>query len=163
MRYRILHILTVVVGVLFAILPQAPALGADKVRVSNLSDASFGIIVGTSDRSISQNVCAYSSSATSGYSVIATGTGPGGAFELSSGSAQLQYEVLWADVANQVGGRSLVPNVAANGFISDATQHFCNSGPLVSASLTVIIRSTALESARAGSYSGLLQIMLAPE
>lgn len=163
MRYGILHILSVAVGALLAILPESPALGADKARASGLTDANFGFLISTSDQSLSQNICAYSSSATKGYSVVALGTGPGGAFELSSGSAQMQYEVLWADGANQVGGRSLASGVSENGFTSSATQQFCNSGPIASASLTIVIRSLALESARAGSYSGTLQITLAPE
>src|SRR5687767_1769674 len=88
-----------------AALAAAPAAqAADKVRITGLSDVSFGLIAGAVDQSRSQSICAYSDSSSSSYSVVATGSGSGGAFELSSGSVQLPYEVLWAGSAGQTGG-----------------------------------------------------------
>lgn len=136
---------------------------SDKARLTGLSDAAFGLIGGTSDQSVSQSICVYSSTVTGGYSVTATGSGAGGVFELSSGGAQLSYEVLWADSANQTGGTALTAAAPMSGFTSAASQQTCNSGPIASASLTVVIRSATLTSAMAGSYSGTLQITIAPE
>jgi hypothetical protein len=146
-----------------AAIPSAPARAADKARLTDLQDVAFGTIAGTADQSASQSVCAYSSSSAGGYSVTATGDGSGGAFTLSSGAAQLPYEVLWAGSANQTTGLTLVAGATMPGFISGASQQTCNSGPAASASLTVVIRSSALVSATAGSYSGSLQITIAPE
>ena len=146
-----------------AIATPSSAWCADKVRLTGLSDANFGTINGTIDQTISQNVCAYSNSATTGYSVTALGSGSGGAFSLASGSAQMSYDLLWSDAANQIGGRSLAPGIIESGFTAGSSQQFCNSGPSSTASLTVVIRSVALASARAGSYSGQLTITIAPE
>ena len=141
----------------------APARAADKVRITGLQTANFGQLSGFGDRSISQNVCAYSSSATNGYSVTATGSGTGGSFALTSTITELPYEVLWSDSSGQTSGTSLMSGTRTGGFFTSAAQHFCNSGPSSTASLTIVIRSTTIESARAGTYSGVLQIMIAPE
>jgi hypothetical protein len=135
---------------------------SDKVRVTGLADVAFGIVNTASDQSISQDVCAYSSSATSGYSVTAIGDGAGGAFTLA-GPAPLPYQVRWSDAANQTNGTALTAGTLTSGFISSASQQTCNSGPAASASLTVIIRAAALGSALAGSYTGTLQVTIAPE
>lgn len=145
-----------------AMLAAAPAQAADKARITGLSDVSFGLIAGTGDQSLSQSVCAYSNSSTNGYSVVATGSGSGGAFELS-GSAPLPYDVLWADSAGQTGGSALTAGTASPGFTSSASHQVCTSGPPASASLTIVIRAATLGSAPAGSYSGTLQLTIAPE
>jgi hypothetical protein len=95
--------------------------------------------------------------------VQATGSGSGGAFTLASGSASLAYEVQWSQVSGQTSGTQLSPNVALTGQVSSATQPSCNSGPSTSASLIVILRSAQLSAAAAGSYSGTLTLLVAPE
>jgi hypothetical protein len=140
-----------------------PASAANKARLTGLSDVSFGVVPSFADQTASQSVCAYTSSATQRYSVSAVGDGSGGAFQLSSGSAQLPYEVLWADASNQTSGTSLDAGTATGGFTSTTNQQTCNSGPPSTASLTIIIRSAALNAAQAGDYSGTLQVTIAPE
>jgi len=139
------------------------AHAADKVRISSFQSVDFGQLSGGGDRYVSLNVCAFSSSANRGYSIIANGNGAGGSFALLSPIALLPYEVLWSDTPGQSSGTSLIAGAPIGGFRSSATQNFCNSGPTSSASLIVVIRSDAIESARAGLYSGTLQIMIAPE
>ena len=137
---------------------------SDKARLSGLSDVAFGLITATTDQSSSQSVCAYSSSATGGYSVTALGSGTGGAFTLASPAANMPYDVLWSDTASQTGGTALVAGVAQPGFTSLASQQSCcGSSVPTSASLTVVIRSASLTSAGAGDYTGTLQITIAPE
>jgi hypothetical protein len=143
--------------------PSGAHAASHKVRDTGLSDVSFGLIAGTADRSISQSICAYSTSSTAGYSVTATGSGPAGGFSLAGGPAPLPYEVLWAGAANQTGGTTLIAGTGTSGFTSAASQQTCNSGTNSSASLTIIIRSTTLSSAAAGTYAGTLQITIAPE
>jgi hypothetical protein len=144
---------------------SSPALAApgDKARITGLADVAFGTVDPSFDQTSSQNVCAFSSSSTSGYSVTASGNGSGGAFTLASGANALDYEVRWAGAINQANGTALTANSIASGFISAATQQTCNSGPAASATLTVIVRAAALGAAGAGSYSGTLSITIAPE
>lgn len=139
-------------------------LAGNKVRITGLSDVAFGTVANLStDWTRSQNICVYSTSPTAGYNVRATGSGSGGAFTLASGSNALAYEVEWSPVSGQSTGTTLSPNVALTGQVSSATQQTCNSGPATSASLIVILRSAQLSAATAGTYSGTLTLLVAPE
>jgi hypothetical protein len=137
---------------------------SNNVRITQLSDVAFGLITNiSSDASRSQSICVYSNSASDGYNVRAIGSGSGGAFTLESGSFSLPYDVEWNSASGQANGIALTPNVALSGLVSMARQQTCNSGPSSSASLIVIIHSSALASAEAGSYSGSLTLVIGPE
>jgi spore coat protein U-like protein len=143
----------------------APALAAsDKVRITGLADLAFGTIGNLGvDAVRSESLCLYSSSTTNGYNVTASGTSPGGAFQLTSGGLSLPFEVQWSSSAGQSSGLQLSPNLPLTGQVSTATQQACGSGPATSASLIVILRSSALSSATAGTYSGTVTLLVAPE
>lgn len=163
MRYGASSILAALLAALAAVLPPATARAADKARVTGFTDVDFGLVANLGDQSVSQNLCAYTSSNLEVYSVTATGDGPNGSFALSSGASQLAYDVLWADAANMSNGTALASGVPSSGFISTVKQHSCNSGPPSSASLTIVLRDSALRNARAGSYTGAVQVTIAPE
>lgn len=147
-----------------AILLWDTSAAAQSVRITKLTDVAFGAIANlTVDAVRSQSVCAFSNSATKGYNVRANGSGAGGAFTLASGIRTLVYEVQWNGTAGQSSGSSLTPNVARTGFVSIATASNCGSGPANSGSLIVILRAADLSSATAGSYTGTLTLVLAPE
>ncbi|HET6535478.1 MAG TPA: hypothetical protein VFG41_04780, partial [Sphingomicrobium sp.] len=84
----------------------------DKARISGLSDFAFGPISNFATDSVrSQSICLYSKSPPSDtYRIIATGSGAGGAFELSSGTDLLAYEVEWSDAAGRSAGAQLLAN-----------------------------------------------------
>ena len=136
---------------------------AQNVRLTNLSDVAFSTVALGVDSVRAQSVCAFSSSATRGYNIKASGSGANSDFTLSNGASLLSYEVQWAATSGQPNGTPLIKNVPLNGLTSTATQQQCNSGPASSASLIVIIRSDAASSATAGSYSGNLTLVIAPE
>ena len=142
----------------------APAT-AQQVKISKLSNASFGSISNfTSDVTKTQNVCAYSSATGGRYNVTATGSGSGGAFTLSGSSGStLAYEVQWEDSSGQTVGTALTAGVALTGQTTGATASGCGSGPSTTASLTILLRTSTITSANATSYSGTLTLMLAPE
>lgn len=147
-----------------AALSSAPAAAADKARLTNLTDVAFGMVANLSADAVrAESVCLYSTSSTNGYHVTATGTGAGGAFELSSGTSALAFDVGWNSAPGQSSGTLLTPNVPLTGQFSTATQQTCNSGPATTASLIIILRSGALSSAMAGDYSGTLTLVVAPE
>lgn len=141
----------------------SPAL-ADKVRITGLSDVNFGLVSNLqADQRRAQNICVYSNGTGNRYSITATGSGPGSSFALSNGANSLAYEVEWSDQSGQTTGTSLSPSVAATARSSSASQQSCNSGPATSASLIVVLRSSALSQAREGSYSGSLTLLVAAE
>jgi hypothetical protein len=151
--------------VLCAVLGARPAQAAsNKVRITNLGDVAFGTIANLSvNASRSQSVCLFADTSTNGYNVTATGSGPGGSFQLSSGAVTMSYDVQWSGSAGQSSGAQLVPNVPLTGQVSAATHQTCSSGPATSASLIVVLPSASLSSARAGTYAGTLTLLIGPE
>ena len=144
---------------------SAPASAAsNKVRITKLTDVAFGSIANLSQDAVrSQSVCLFADTATNGYDITATGTGPGGAFELTSGAGALGYQVQWSSSAGQTSGAQLAPNVPLTGQVASATQQTCGTGPATSASLIVVLPATALSSAMAGTYNGTLTLVVGPE
>ena len=157
--------LLVLLGLLAAILGSAPAYAqSNNVRITKLSDVVFGSIANLGvDAISSQSICVYAHSTSNGYQVTASGSGAGGAFVLTSGASALAYDVLWNQSAGQSSGSQLGPNITLTGQTSAATQQTCNTGPATTASLILVLRASALSSARAGSYSGTLTLLVGPE
>jgi hypothetical protein len=143
----------------------SPVLAAsNNVRITKLGDVTFGTIANFSTDAVdSQSVCVYANTTTNGYNVRASGSGSGGAFTLASGGNSLAYDVQWSSAAGQSSGAQLSPNVALTGQISTAMQQTCNSGPTSTASLIVVLRSSAISSAAAGFYNGALTLVIGPE
>lgn len=158
--------LPVFLWAVLALLASASPAGAEssKVRITKLVDVAFGAVANLGvDSARSQSVCLYADTPTNGYTVTAVGSGVGGAFDLSSGTATMPFAVAWSSSGGQTAGTQLTPNVPLTGQVSTATHQTCNNGPATSASLVVILRSTALSSAMAGSYSGTLMLIVGPE
>lgn len=146
-------------------LALAEPVRAQNARIGGLTDVNFGTIPALADYSNSQNVvvCSYRNRPQRlPYSVIASGTGSGGAFSLSAGAGTLPYDVQWADSPGQTGGTMLQSGVPASGFDGAANGFDCPAQP-DTASLIVTIRAADLASAQAGNYSGSLQITIVPE
>lgn len=143
----------------------AEPLSAQEARIGGLADVTFGTITAMTDQSNSQSVavCSYRNKPQRlSYSVIASGSGSGGSFSLSAGTDTLQYDVQWADSVGQTGGTMLQAGVPTSGFANAANGFDCPGQP-DTASLTVTVRAADLASARAGNYSGSLQITIVPE
>lgn len=137
---------------------------SNNVRISGLSDVAFGTLPMTgADSSVSENVCAFSSTTTKGYHITASGSGSSGAFTMANGAKTLAYEVQWNKLSGQTSGSSLTANVALAGQTSTASQQACNSGPSSSGSLIVIIRGSSIASASSGSYTGTLTLVIGGE
>jgi hypothetical protein len=149
-----------------AVLAAPTGARAQQSRVSGLSDVNYGTINSFVDQTNSQNVCVYSGfqifiwTFPRPYSVTATGSGAGGAFTLASGPRTLPYEVRWADAANQTTGTQLTAGVTTAGFDNSQTSQTCAGGE--NASLIVTVTGTSLQTASAGSYSGVLSITITP-
>jgi hypothetical protein len=155
----------VLLGLLGAMLGSAPACAqSNNVRITKLSDVVFGSVANLGvDAISSQSICVYAHSTSNGYQVTASGSGAGGSFVLTSGTSSLAYDVLWNETAGQNSGTQLNPNVTLTGQASAAIQQTCNTGPSTTASLILVLRALALSSARAGSYSGTLTLLVGPE
>jgi len=152
-------------GTLAILLTVSPTLAAsNRVRITKLTDPAFGSIANLGvNATRTQNLCLYSDTNTGGYNITAVGTGPGGAFHLTSGGNPLAFVVQWNSSSGQSSGTQLTPNIPLTGLTSSATQQSCNSGPTTSASLIILLQSSALSGATAGTYSGTLTLIAGPE
>jgi hypothetical protein len=151
-------------GLFLALAALPLPAAAQKARITNISDVSFGLISNLqADSRQSQNICVFSQSTGGAYSISAAGSGSGSSFVLSSGTNSIAYEVEWSPQSGQTSGTSLSPNVALTGQASSATHQSCNSGPTSSASLIITLRSSELSQASEGSYSGSLTLLVAAE
>lgn len=136
---------------------------AQRVRISDLSDVNFGAVSAVGDQRRSQNLCVFLNATGRTYSVTAYGNGAANAFSLSNGHSELAFDVEWAGVANASSGSQLVPAVPLTGQSSSASNQTCSSGPISSASLTIVLRGTQLADALQGTYSGTLTLVVAPD
>ena len=135
---------------------------AQTVSSATFSPAAFGTPSSlASDLFNRQSICAFGSLLTQGYSVLATGSGSGGAFSLSNGTSVIPYELQWAQTGAASSGTDVQANVRLNG------QH--ESGILAgvgcllgakTATSIIVIRSVSLLQATEGVYNGTLTIIL---
>lgn len=137
---------------------------SNNVRITKLSDVNFGNLTNLeADAALSQSVCLFAHTSSKGYRITGTGSGAAGAFDLASAAGILSYEVQWNQAPGQSSGVQLYPNEPLSGQTTTATHQTCNNGPTTSASLIVLLRSAALSSAGAGSYTGTLTLIVGPE
>ena len=138
----------------------APAHAANTVQITKLSDVAIGTIANLGvDTVRSQNVCIFSGRPRNGYHVQAQGSGANSAFTLANGTKALAYEVQWAQTSGASTGTGLSSGVPLTGQTTTATDATCSSGPATTATLFVVVRSTAASSATAGDYSGTLTLV----
>lgn len=137
---------------------------AAKVRVSGLSDISFGTISNlTVDAVQAQSICIYSNGSGQTYGVRADGSGSGGAFMLANGITALAYNVRWNNQPGQSNGTALTAGALLGGQTTNAQNQTCTNGPATTASLIVTLPATSLSSATAGTYGGTLTIIVSEE
>lgn len=134
-----------------------------RVQISGLSDVAFGTVDPTVAASNAQNVCVWSNTSGRAYSITATGSGAANAFSLTDGANNLAYGVEWSDASGQSSGTALTTAATLMGLTSTATNPTCSAGPASSASLIVKMTAADLQAAVAGSYTGTLTLVVAPQ
>jgi len=136
---------------------------AQQVRIRQLNDFAFGTIgVAPVDQVLTDNLCVYSTAVSGRYTITARGSGSGSAFTLASGGNTLPYEVQWAFASGQSSGSVLSPGVAVAGTTTNRTDSTCGLTGSLTASLIVVLRTAAQQSGKAGTYSGTLTLLVAP-
>lgn len=137
---------------------------AGRVQISGLSDVSFVSVSPDVAAVSAQNVCVWSNTATKGYSLSASGSGAGSAFELAGTSSSVTYSVAWNDTAGQSAGTPLSAGTELSGQTSSATNPDCSSGGAASSTLIVQVEPAALQTAQPDTtYAGALNLLVSPE
>lgn len=146
-----------------AVLACGADAAAQQVRIRQLADIAFNTVSATPvDQSRADNLCIYSAAASGRYTITARGSGSSNAFTLASGGNALPYEVQWASSANQSSGTTLSPNVALAATTTNRNNSNCNQPASLTATLIVVLRASAQQSVQAGTYSGTLTLLVAP-
>ncbi len=137
---------------------------AGRVKIGGLSDVAFVAVLPDAAAIVAQNVCVWSNTATRGYSVTASGSGPGAAFELAAASQAAPYSVAWNDASGQAAGTPLAPGAALSGLTSDAASPDCSAGGGASSRLTVQVEPAVLQAVLPDTtYAGALNLLVTPE
>jgi len=130
-------------------------------RITAIDDIAFGTWTGTGPLSSTDDVCIWTSN--TGYSITASGSGTGGAFEMTDGTNTVPYTVKWDDVAGSSSGTSLTSGSALAGQTSSATSTNCNGGSALTATLGIDVTESSLASAPVGTFTGTLTLLVAAE
>lgn len=132
------------------------------IRVSSIDDFIFGTHTGlaATSPSLTDDICVYRNS-NGNYQVTANGDGVGGAFTLSNGINSIAYSAQWSD---GTGFKPLQANTSLNNQGNVFNNNIdCNAGGANNARLKIDINNSELQSVTAGSYQGVITIMVAPQ
>jgi len=139
-----------------------------RADITNLTDLSLsGWVAGDGAVTLSEDVCVYSTRPSGGYTVLANGSGTGGAFTLNNGSSNMAYTTTWnsGGVNNLTDtGISLTANTVSGALTGAATDSSsCNgSHPGPTARLIIGVSESAISSAPSGAYTGTLTLTITP-
>jgi hypothetical protein len=129
------------------------------VQISRIDDIPLGTYTGGADMTGDDDLCVYSNNG--GYDITATGSGGGGAFELSGGGTTIPYAVEWATSAAAGSGATLTSGSTLAG--QGGTFSTPDCGGADNAQVIVTVSSTDLGAAPTGNYSGVLTLTVAPQ
>jgi hypothetical protein len=147
-------------GLFLVGLLSLPAVASDKVIIKDLDDIDLGTWTGASELSEESKHCVAATDKY--YSIVATGSGIGGAFRVSNGAAEIPYQVYYKEKQNanliQLTAGSAVHNLKGKK-IKKKTP-YCKNGKQV-----VEVRMLGVDMAKvpAGAYSGTLSLMVTPQ
>lgn len=139
-----------------------------RADITNLSDLRLpGWIIGDGPVVMTEDVCVYSTRPSGGYTVRATGSGAGGAFELSNGAHTMNYGVVWnaggaGNLSNS--GETLSHLSVSSAKTNAATDSSSCSGttPGPTARLVVNISESEMSASPHGTYLGILTLLVTP-
>lgn len=135
---------------------------AGTALINNLSDMVFTSVNPVSSMTNQENVCVFANSLLGGtYSITATGSGAGNAFTVSNGVSTVPYTVSWAPTFNAPSGTALTSGVALPGQNTGILSSICLLG-ITNSTLFVNFSTTALQNAAAGTFTGILTLVITP-
>lgn len=127
------------------------------VRISNMNDFNMPAWSGAGNLVLADPICIYNSASVN-YQVTVTGSGPGGAYRVTSGALFVNFAVAFAGsngtFANMTTGVARARNNA------NTTSTTCGGG--TNAQMRVTFTNANLSAAEAASYTGLLTVLLQP-
>jgi len=132
---------------------------ASLVRVSNLNDINLGTFAGGGGGLAGTDTFCVYRNGTGNYTINMTGDGAASAFTLANGANTVPYSVDFVNGATTTAmstGTALAGQTGAN-TVSDTC------GGVDNVSVNISVSNGALSAAPAGTYSGVLTMVVAPE
>ena len=151
-------ILSCLVLLLFLLLSTTIA-NAQTVQISGFTDFAFGQWSGVGDFELSDTLCAYKSSGNDRYTVTPSGSGAGGAFELTSASSSISFEFYW----RQIGRNYSKHNANQSRQHRGANKSSTTCGGTDNAEVRILLKESELDGALASQiYSGTVYVLVEP-
>lgn len=139
--------------------PVQLAVAGTTIVVNNLNDVALGTWSGVGQLRRNENFCVGTSVNPHRYRITATGSGTAGAFTIGNGVTALPYTLEFRD--NGGGFATLTSGVALTNQFG-GTIAFCTGGGQ-NARLRITFQEADLLTGTAGSYSGTIVLLVAPE
>ena len=130
-------------------------------KISGISDLSFGSYSGSGTAAQNDNVCVYTNNASGNYKVTAKGSGTALAFTLTNSVQIVPYTVRWNNISGTSGNIALTTN-SQSGTLSGANTSSQNCAGGSNSNFQVLITQGSLMSVPAGTYSGILTLVIDP-
>ncbi len=130
----------------------------DEVRISNLADINLGVF-GGADAVGSTDACVYRNG-TGAYRITASGSGAAGAFTLTDGTNTVGYSVNYDDGTGALAMASATPMIGRTG--ADPSSATCATTGN-NATVTTTVAAADGAALPAGTYTGTLTLLVAPE
>lgn len=130
----------------------------DEVRISNLADINLGVF-GGADAVGTTDACVYRNG-TGAYRITATGSGAASAFSLTDGTNSVGYSVEFDDGTGAVAMGASTPMIGRTG--ADPASATCATTGN-NAVVTTTVVATDAAALPAGTYTGTLTLLVAPE
>lgn len=127
---------------------------APRATISGVKDIVFAADPAAGTRA-SEDICLASNTAAGSYTISASGSAPGGAFQLSNGERVLDYSVAWAPRQDQSASDTTSTQVPAAAAPSD-----CPSG---SASARLVVATDPAQLTSGAPYTGSLVLTVSPQ
>jgi hypothetical protein len=136
------------------------AVASDKVIIRDLDDMDLGTWTGAAELSDESTHCVAASK--HNFSIVATGSGAGGAFRVFNGAAEIPFQVYYKEKKNanliQLTAGTAIHNLKGKKIKKKSP--YCKNGKQV-----VQVRMLGIDMAKvpAGAYSGTLSLMVTPQ
>lgn len=131
------------------------------VRISGISDLSFGAYGGSGSPSLDDDICIYENNTSGTYKVTAHGSGTSSAFTVTDGSNLIAYAVRFNNVTGTTSNFPLTTNVTSSTLSgANSASQTCGGGN--NANFQVTLQKADLLKVPAGTYSGTLTLVIEP-
>jgi hypothetical protein len=128
-------------------------------KLTDVADLNFGTYSGSGNAVLDDDVCVYTNNTSGQYKVTARGSGTSFAYTITNGSQTIPYTVRWNTIAGTAGNVNL-PSNSQTTTLSGANTTSQSCGGVKNANFEVTMTRSAVLGVPAGTYSGILTLII---